>query len=144
LPAQRITEGETHWFMGYAAAAPAEMVALRQTEALKLVFRKEDILEVRRHGDRFLVRLRDSANMLVSFEQVVKAAPTCVCGDGRNGVIKQTNSPWSPDVIIINVGSCAFRFECFTWIVPVYGPMTVCIPTGFWCTQERTTNAQPS
>src|SRR5215469_16140211 len=76
-PAERIAEGETHWFIGYAAAAPAEMVALSQTEALKLFFRQEDVREVRHHGERFLVRVRDGANMMVSFEQVMKAAPTC-------------------------------------------------------------------
>ena len=39
-PAERIAEGETHWFIGYAAAAPEGMVALSQTETLKLLFRR--------------------------------------------------------------------------------------------------------
>jgi len=45
-PAERIAEGDTHWFIGYAAAAPEEMVALSQTETLKLLFRMEDVSDV--------------------------------------------------------------------------------------------------
>jgi hypothetical protein len=139
-PAERITEGERHWFIGYAAAAPAEMVALSQAETLKLVFRQEDVCEVRRYDERFLVRVRDGANMLVSFEQVTKAAPTCGCGDGRNEGSKQEAMAKGIDVTIGNFGDCSIRIECFSVNVPLLGPTRVCIPTGFWCTRE--TNGQ--
>jgi len=140
-PAERIAEGETHWFIGYAAAAPAEMVALSQTEALKLFFRQEDVREVRHHGERFLVRVRDGANMMVSFEQVMKAAPTCGCEDGRHEFSSQVPRSKEIDVYIFNIGECAFRFECFTVNVPIIGPTRVCIPTGISCAQE--TNGSP-
>jgi hypothetical protein len=143
-PAKRITDGETHWFIGYAAPAPAEMVALRETETLRLVFRKEDILEVRRHGERFLVRARDGANMLASFEQVIKAAPTCGCGDGRNGGMKQGALARAADVLLVNISNCVIRIECSTIDLPFLGPTRVCIPVSIDCTPERTTDAQPS
>jgi hypothetical protein len=139
-PAERIAEGETYRFIGYAAAAPAEMVALSQTEKLKLVFRQEDICEVRREGERFLVRVRNGANMLVSFEQVIKAAPTCGCGEGSNEGSKQKAMAKNIDVHIANLGDCQLRIECFTVNIPHLGPTRVCIPTGFSCPQA--TNGQ--
>jgi hypothetical protein len=141
-PAERITEGETHWFIGYAAAAPAKMVALSQTETLKLIFRQEDVCEVRREGERFLMRVRDGANMLVSFEQVIKAGPTCVCGEGRSEGSKPGTMAKGIDVSFGNFGDCTIRIECSTVNIPLVGPTRVCVPTGFWCTRE--TNGQPS
>ncbi|HXV24960.1 MAG TPA: hypothetical protein VED46_11945 [Alphaproteobacteria bacterium] len=141
-PVERIAEGETHWFIGYAAAAPEEMVALSQTETLKLVFRQEDVREVARHGERFLVRVRDGANMLVSFEQVIKAAPTCGCEDGRREGSGQQARAKDIDVHLINISNCVIRIDCFTVTVPLLGSTRVCIPTGFTCTRE--TNGSPS
>jgi hypothetical protein len=141
--AERVAEGDTHWFIGYAAAAPAEMIALRQTETLKLMFRQEDVREVKRHGERFLLRLRDGANMLVSFEQVIKAAPTCDCGDGRS---ERSTSPnprrTREDVIDVNpFGNCRVRIECFEINIPLLGPTRVCVPTQFYCLE---TDGQPN
>ena len=141
-PAERMAEGETHWFIGYPAAAPSEMVALRQTDALKLVFRQEDVLEVRRDDERFLVRIRDGANMLISFEHVIKAAPTCDCGEGRNEGRKQGVMARNLiDVHIANLGDCQLRIECFTVNIPLLGSYRVCIPTSWSCPQP--TNGQP-
>ena len=117
-PAEQIAKGEMHWFIGYAAAAPEEMVALSQTEKLKLVFRKEDVREVRRYGERFLVHVHGGANMLVSFEQVIKAAPTCGCGEDNNEVSKQ-KAKAKADVVIGNYGDCSIRVECYTVNVPL-------------------------
>jgi len=138
-PAEQIAEGETHWFIGYAAAAPEEMVGLSQTEKLKLVFRREDVREARRHGERFLVRVRDGANMLVSFEQVIKAAPTCDCGEGNNAARRRSTQPEADrptddrpaDVYIGNFGDCTIQIECFTVNVPLLGPTRVCIRFSF-------------
>ena len=135
-PKERIAEGETRWFIGYAAAAPEGMVALGQNETLKLVFRQEDVREVRRHEERFLVRVRDGANMLVSFEQVIKAAPTCDCEDGSDVGGKQGAMARAADVHIINISSCAVRIECSTVNIPLLGPTRVCVPTGVWCRRE--------
>ena len=140
-PAEQIVEGETHWFIGYPAAAPEEMVALSQTEKLKLIFRKEDVREARRDGERFLVRVRDGANMLVSFEQVIKAAPTCDCGEGNNDVRKSKVKAKGADVIIGNYGDCTIRIECSTVNLPLLGPTRVCVPTNFYCIQP--TNGGP-
>jgi len=132
-PKERIAEGETRWFIGYAAAAPKDMVALGQTETLKLIFRQEDVCEVRRHDERFLLRVRDDANMLVSFEQVIKAGPTCDCKDDGNGGSRQVARARNIDVHILNISDCAIRIECFTVNIPIVGPTRVCVPTGFWC-----------
>jgi hypothetical protein len=137
-PAERIAEGVTNWFIGYPAAAPNGMVALAQNESLKLVFRQEDIRQVHRHKDHFLVRVSSEANVLVTFEQVVKASAGCVCSgggagaDGRGETGQLARGP-RPDVIIINQGSCAIKFECFDVNLPIIGTVRVCVPTDFWC-----------
>ncbi len=138
-PAERIAEGVTSWFIGYPAAAPDGLVGLGQNESLKLLFRQEDIRQVHRHEDRFLVRVSSEANVLVSFEQVVKAGPTCGCRDGGRGghggaePVGEIASARRPDVIIINQGSCAIKFECFDVNLPIIGPVRVCVPTDLWC-----------
>ena len=129
----------TSWFIGHPAAAPDGLVALGQNESLKLLFRQEDIRQVHRHEEHFLVRVSSEANVLVSFEQVVKAGSNCGCidgekddhGDGKPG--GQLARALRPDVIIINQGSCAIKFECFDVHLPILGTVRVCVPTDLWC-----------
>lgn len=143
-PAERIAEGQAHWSIGHAAPAGPVALALSKSESLKLVFRQEDVTEVRRDGEHYVVRVRDGANMVASFEQVIKAAPTCGCADGsdegaKSGGIAASTAPQAPgptdiDVFIDNLANgCTIRVDCFTVNLPILGSTRVGIPTGFWC-----------
>jgi hypothetical protein len=141
LHSATIARGGEHWFIGSPVASQPGTVALAQTPEIKLVFREEDIREVRKHGERYVVRVAADANMLVSHEQTMKAAASrCDCASGEDGAKPGTTRQAErgridpdADVNYIEVMPCWWRFNCYTINIPLLGPTRVCIPTGLYC-----------
>ena len=141
--AERITEGEPRWFGGYPVAAAPGTIALAQVASLKLVFRVEDILEVHRWHERYVVKVKSDADLLVSMENVIKAGPSggC-CGGGNTGKLEGAarlavqDPPGDDDWdVLLNKywGGCLWDIECFTVNLPLVGPIRLCIPTDVRC-----------
>ncbi len=141
---EKIAEGEMHWFAGHPLPSAPGTIALAQRDSLKLVFREEDLIEVHKWEERFLVRLRAGADMLVSLERVMPAGPSGCCDGGAadhkdrpaaaRSRIGVHDAPRDWDVWISSFGtSCTWRIECFNVNVPLLGPLRICVPTMVWC-----------
>jgi hypothetical protein len=131
--ADQLRMGRTTWLMGHPAAAPEGTIAVSRNGDFKLIIRDEDVLEVDKHGDEFLVKVSAEANILVSFEKVIKADPgSCGCHETQpSPTLAREGGPVPDpdfDVNLINIGGCVFRWECKS-----IGGRRICFLMGFYC-----------
>jgi hypothetical protein len=78
--------GETLWLMGHPEASDEDTVALRTGRGQKVVIREKDVIEVKKRGSRYLVRVKTGTNLIFKLERVIQARldSTCECG-GNSG-----------------------------------------------------------
>lgn len=128
--AERIDEGESSWFAGRAAPAEDGFIAIAQDDDFVTVMRERDVLEVRKIEDKFLVRVRADADVLVRFERVAKARPDdCGCdsaekpADDSPPVARASagfaGDPFGP--FGAPIGYCRLYIRCV-----YYGGMRIC------------------
>jgi hypothetical protein len=117
---QRIDEGESIWLAGRPAAAEDGFISIAQDENIRTIIREQDVQEVRKEGDFYLVRVSTEANLLVRYERVTKAKPTeCGCDapdagvTGRQASIARQIGDTGP--FGVPLGPCRLYIHCEYW-----------------------------
>lgn len=124
---ERIKEGESVWLAGTPAAAENGFISIAQDANIRTIIREQDILEVRKEGDFYLVRISTEANVLVRYEQVTKAKPAecgCEAPDGETkgepgSIARQFDGSTGP--FGVPLGPCRLFIYCIYW-----GAVRVC------------------
>jgi hypothetical protein len=118
---ERIKEGESVWLAGRPAAAESGFVSIAQDANIRTIIREQDIQEVRKEGEVFLVRISTEANVLVRYEQVTKAKPAecgCAAPDGETegepgSIARQIGGSTGP--FGVPLGPCRLFIYCTYW-----------------------------
>jgi hypothetical protein len=91
--AERIDEGESIWLAGRPAAAEDGFISIAQDEYIRTIIREQDVQEVRKEGEFYLVRVSTEAKLLVRYERVTKAKPMeCSCEGPDEGTTRPQGS----------------------------------------------------
>ena len=118
---ERIKEGESVWLAGTPASAENGFISIAQDANIRTIIREQDILEVRKEGDFYLVRISTEANVLVRYEQVTKAKPAecgCAAPDGETegelgSIARQIGGSTGP--FGVPLGLCRLFIYCTYW-----------------------------
>ena len=119
---ERISAGDSTWFAGRPAPADKGFIAIAQDEDIHTVIRVEDVQEVRKEQDIYLVKVSADANVLVRYERVTKAKPEdCGCGDEDKGEAASSGAaarmfaddPFGP--FGAPIGHCRLYVRCWYW-----------------------------
>jgi hypothetical protein len=116
---QRIDEGESTWLAGRPAAAEDGFISIAQDENIRTIIREQDVQEVRKEGDFYLVRVSTEANLLVRYERVTKAKPAeCGCeapDKGANGRQASIARQFDTGPFGVPLGPCRLYIHCEDW-----------------------------
>jgi hypothetical protein len=139
-------QGETVWLIGLPAPAEDGMIGISLDESLRVVIREEDILEVVKDANYYLLKTKRHANLVVQHQSVVQLdpQPECGCGSpeqfddrnsGENGYPKASKLAGPP--IFGGTGSgdrypcwqnCKVRWKCTPYIDGDGRVRWVCVP----------------
>lgn len=129
--AESVRAGPTLWMLGAPAPAPEGMVGLATSATQTVYFRREEVLDARETGGRFLIRVSTDTNLLVREEQVVRLDPGgCQCKEPPGTMARKGGGERPPGPIIIDCPiTCSFETVCEPFREPFSGAVImVCWP----------------
>lgn len=121
---ERINEGESIWLAGRPAAAENGYIAIAQDEDIRTIIPEQDVKEVRKERDLYLVRISTDTNVLVRYERVTKPKPAdCGCEapsdvaagttDQAGSIARQSGPSTGP--FGVPLGPCRLYIYCTYW-----------------------------
>jgi hypothetical protein len=143
--------GDTCWLLGQPAPSAKDAVSLRTRSGFIVVVEQKDVVEVKKHEQQFLVKVRKGTDVLCKFSAVsqigmdkLREKGSCGCHGGNkevhsevgpkphhmNFAARQNEGDWGPyptDTRNCNY-ICGISWYCDTVIGPFNLPYLFCMP----------------
>lgn len=85
---EQLEKGVAFWYRGCPIEAPDDIIALRVQTGLTIQIKLDDVIEIEKEEDQYLVQVKEGANAVVGYEFItgLKAdSKDCECDDDSEG-----------------------------------------------------------